>query len=209
MANTEGNLHDNFYDSELVVEFLQGLLPGDLHLKIQEQIKASEIFRSYVEGVQINFEASGKNVEKMKANIAEKKARTWSKLQKKSTPKATLNEKLSYTLEQLKDFFRPNPQLELALQPTRTGGTSNKIDIDNTAELLRLILSKKNTQVIDFEIFDNKIQVLQKHEIPVNSENFILSTKSIHPGIYYAKLKSKGIPPYMIRFYIRKDLKPA
>jgi len=209
MTNTDDNLHDNFYDSELIVEFLQGLLPGDLHLKIQEQIKTSEVFRTYVEGVQINFEASGKNFEKMEADIAEKKARTWSKLQKKSTPKITLNEKLSYTLEQLKAFFLPNPQLELALQPARTAATSQaRITLDDTTEILAIIFTKKSTQIIDLELFDNKIQSTQQYKIPVNSENFTLSTTSLHPGIYYAKLKSKGADVRILRFYIRVDLNP-
>lgn len=209
MTNTDDNLYDNFYDSELIVEFLQGLLPGDLHLKIQEQIKASEVFKTYVEGVQISFENSGKDFEKMQADVATKKAQSWSKLQKKLTSKTTLNEKLSYTLKQLKDFFAPNPQLELALQPTRTADTSRvQISVDDTAKILQFILAKKNTQVTDCEIFDNKIQAIQKHEIPANSENFTLSTAALHPGIYYAKLKSKSTETSIIRFYIREDLKP-
>jgi len=209
MTDTDDNLYDNFYDSELITEFLRGLLPDDLHLKIQQQIKTSEVFRTYVEGVKINFEQSGKNFEKMEADIAQKKTRTQSKLQKGLAPKTTLSEKLSYTAEQLIAFFRPNPQLEFALQPTRGVATTQaQIIVDNTAETLKLVLVEKNTQVIDFEIFDNKIQSIQQYKIPVNSDNFIISTTLLHPGIYYAELKLKGIESDMIRFYIREDLKP-
>jgi len=208
MTNTEDN-YDNFYDTELIVEFLRGLLPSDLHLKIQQQIETSEVFRTYVEGVQINFEQSGKNLEKMQADIAKKKARTWSNLQQQQKPESTLNEKLSYTFEQLKSFFLPNPQLELALQPTRAASTSTtQISVNDTAETLTLVLAPKNTQVIDLELFDNKIQSIQKHEIPANSEDFTLSVASWRPGIYYAKLKSNNADAYMMYFYIREDLKP-
>jgi len=203
MTNTEDN-YDNFYDTELIVEFLRGLLPSDLHLKIQQQIESSEVFRTYVEGVQINFERSGKNREKMEATIAEKKARTLQQLKREPT----LSEKLSYTLAQLQASFLPNPQLELALQPTRMAGvSSSKITVDDATEILTLNLSK-TTKATDFEIFDNKIQSIQKHKIPPNSKDFTLSTSFLHPGIYYLQLSVGDATPYIIRFYIRKDLKP-
>ena len=209
MTDTDNNLHDNFYDAELIVEFLRGVLPGDLHLKIQEQIKASEMFRTYVEGVQIKFEQSGKNFEKMEADIAEKKARTWSKLQQKAKPKTTLREQIAYAHEQLVEYFTPNPQLELAMQTTRGATTSQaQITVDDTNQILTLILPKKNTQVIDFKVISNKIQAAQQHQIPVGSDNFTLSTASMHPGIYYAELKATGTEPQRLRFYIREDLKP-
>lgn len=204
MTNTD----DNFYDSELITQFIRGLLPADLHLKIQRQIEASEVFRTYVEGVRINFEESGKNFEKMEADIATKKAQAWSKLQEKLKPETTFSEKLAYTLEQLKDFFRPNPQLEFALQPTRTATLQAQVTVDDVTQILMLNLDKKNTQTIDFEVFNNKIQSILKQEIPVDSENFTLATTSIQPGIYYAKLKAKNTDAYMVRFYIREDLKP-
>lgn len=205
MANIEDNSYNNFYDSELIVEFLQGLLPGDLHLKIQEQIEGSEMFRTYVEGVQINFEKSGKDREKMEATIAEKKARTLQQLKRETT----LGEKLSYTLAQLQAFFLPNPQLELALQPTRmTGASASKIAIDNATEILTLNLGKTTTEVIDFELFDNKIQSIEKHKIPANVKDFTLSISSFHPGIYYAQLSVDDATPYIVRFYIREDLNP-
>jgi len=209
MTNTDDNVHDNFYDSELIVEFLQGVLPGDLHFKIQEQIKASKVFRSYVEGVQINFEESGKNFEKMETDIAKKKTRSWLKLQEKLTAKATLSEKLSYTAAQLIDFFRPNTQLELELQPTRAVTTlPAQITVDDTIETLTIFLSKTYTQTIDLELFDNKIQSIQQDKIPAGSDNFALSTTTLRPGIYYAEFRPEGADDYMIRFHIRQDLKP-
>ena len=210
MTNTDNNSYSNFYDSKLIVEFLQGLLPGDLHLKIQRQIKASEVFRTYVEGVQINFEKSGKNFEKMEADVAAKKAQTWSKLQRKMESQPTLSEKITYTLEQLKDFFLPNPQLELELQPTRAADTSQvQISINDTNKILRLILGEKNTQVVDFEIFDNKIKSIQQHKIPAGAEDFALPTASMHPGIYYAEFRPEEAEGYIISFYIQKNLKPS
>jgi len=165
MTNTD-DLYDNFYDSELIVEFLQGVLPGDLHLKIQAQIEASEVFRSYVEGVQINFEKSGKNFEKMEIDIATKKARAWEKLKKKLPQKTTFKEKIIYTYEQLQDYFRPNPQLELALQPTRgTNTLQAQITVDDTAGAVALHLGKKNKRclIIKSNLFRSmKFLLIQK-----------------------------------------------
>ncbi len=204
---TEYDKH-NLFETELILDYLDGILLSDLQQLINEELKASEAFKTFVEGVKTTYQEAGNDRVLMQKNMDKAKVRTLEKLSS-LFPQTTfsIQDAIDYTREQLIRFFTPVPLFDLALT-TRASSLLKKPeqDTDATGSLI-LEFHHIIPDFIECAIVGNDKEELVSYMIPPDISQYIIDTSMLDPGVYYLDLVL-GDHQEMLRFYIEKHLKP-
>jgi len=197
----------NLFDTELILDYLDGILLKEITEKIRQEAQVSEEFKIFVEGVHLNYREADFDREKMTVNQDREKQESLSQFQALLPPK-----KPNYTSEQLKRWFEPLQALENLIQ----GGQQTQLAFRNQALTLKkpenrqdiignlyLIFQEKTPIPLHLSIIDNQHHQVCDTTIPSNTKNWEVNTKSFHPGIYYLELQADNIA-HVVCFYIQK-----
>lgn len=201
---TEDQTNYHLFDTELILDYLDGILMSDLRRKIKRELESSVDFNTFVEGVEMKYNKAERNRKKMADLMEQEKNASLSKFRNLLPTKPNpIQAKLRYTAEQLKQFFIPLPRYELMLT-TRSGSllSSPKLDADIT-EKLSITFQKTTSFPTQVTIINNENTQVISNTIPSKSNHYTIPTNQLRPGIYYLNLNNSEGDNELIRFYIR------
>lgn len=202
MTDDQTNAH--LFDTELILDYLDGILMSDLHRKIKQELESSITFNTFVEGVEMNYNKAERNREKMTALMEQQRDVSLSKFRNLlSTKSNPIQSTIRYTAEQLKQFFTPLARYELMLT-TRSGSflSSPKPDADIT-DNLSITFQKTTSSPTQVTIINNENTLVISTTIPSQSNHYTIPINQLRPGIYYLNLNNSEGDNELIRFYIR------
>jgi len=204
---TEDQTNYHLFDTELILDYLDGILMSDVHQKIKRELESSLNFNTFVEGVEMKYNKAGRNRKKMADLMEQEKSASLSKfrnlLHTKPNP---IQASLRYTAEQLKQFFAPLPRYELMLTTRSASLLSNpKPDADIT-DNLSITFQKTTSSPTQVTVINNENTQVISTIIPIQSDNYIIPINQLRHGVYYLNLNNTEGNNELIRFYIGKEV---
>jgi len=160
----------NLFNTELILDYLDGILLSDTHQMITKEMQSSDSFKTFVEGVKITYQEAGKDRAVMQKNLDKEKAVSLNKLRALFSKKANpVQAAIDYTTEQLIQFFTPYRRYDMLLN-VRADSFLSQPQQDSDATNNLLIVFRKATLIpVKCTIIDNENNKLPTVTLPVNT----------------------------------------
>ncbi len=199
----------NLFDTELILDYLDGILLSDAHQVIDTEMQSSESFKTFVEGVKTTYQEAGNDRAVMQANLDKEKAISLNRLRdifpKKTNP---IQQAIEYTTEQLIQFFTPYRRYDMLLNVRTDSFLSQPQQEADATNNLLIEFRNPTSSPVKCTIIDNENNKLPTVILPANTVQHNIDISQLRPGVYYLNIDGEDGEKSLIRFYIQKVLKP-
>ena len=211
------------YNYDLLVDFVDGILGRDAKRKIKLHLEQCTEWSQIVLGIRHYYQTQGDNREKFdnymatsEAQILEtifapqpEKAGILASIDKALNPERLLN----YTMEQLKEFFKPVEHYERMIMSVARSTNIQPIKPVSGQQFDQSITFRLKQPAeenrVKVQIEDNRENKMLIAIFPPNTTDMVvdLDKDKFHPGRYYWKIKSRdGLAIGM--FFVQKEMEP-
>jgi|GEM_PF-6626771 len=201
---------DDMYEIDLVLDYLDGFLPNDLHEEVRQKIKDSEDFKDFVLGVQDDYIAANRDRE-----VMVEKLNTELEIIRKNIL-GNIKNKSAFSASYLTKRFKIPPSWEKFIPSPGTpkyafrGGDfdiQSPVYEQNVQDELLIVFNQPIDNKTNIRIVDNTNDEMYGQNIDADTNQHHVDTSNLQPGVYCLCLDDENNKDFVI-FYIQKELKP-